>query len=137
GYAAYREHERRLVDSGAVLDAGMLYFSARLSRAHPTIEVRVADVPLDVTVTATIAGLVRAMVDTAADEWRRGVPPSDMPTALLRLASWRAALEGARGSLLDPASGEQAPGVAVIGRLLAHVMDALEQNGDDRAVLDG
>src|SRR4051812_23890511 len=68
---AYREHERRLVASGVLLDAAMLYFSARLSRHHPTVEVRVADVPLDVSVTATIAPLVRAMVDTAAAEWRR------------------------------------------------------------------
>ncbi|HEY0373595.1 MAG TPA: glutamate--cysteine ligase [Amnibacterium sp.] len=134
---AYRAFEQRLLDSGVVLDAGMLYFAARLSRNNPTLEVRVADVPLDVGVTATVAALVRAMVDTAAAEWRAGDAVPEVPTGLLRLASWHAALCGIRGTLVDPLSGLQAPAVAVLGRLLGHVQPALEANGDDRLVLDG
>ena len=134
---AYRDLERRLVRSGVVMDAGMLYFAARLSRAHPTVEVRVADVPLDVSVTATIAALARAMVDTAAAEWRAGLPAPAAPTALLRLASWQAALCGVRGTLLDPETGESAPAEVVTGRLLEHVMGALEANGDDGTVVGG
>ena len=135
--AGYRAFEQRLLDAGVVLDAGMLYFSARLSRNHPTVEVRVADVPLDVAVTATVAALVRAMVDTAAAEWRAGERAPDVPTALLRLASWHSALCGVRGTLVDPVRGVQDPAVAVIGRLLDRVLPALQANGDDRLVLDG
>jgi carboxylate-amine ligase len=94
-------------------------------------------VPLDVGVTATVAALVRAMVDTAVGEWRAGDSVPEVPTALLRLASWHAALCGIRGTLVDPLSGLQAPAVAVIGRLLARVLPALEATGDDRLVLDG
>ena len=135
--AAYRAFEQRLLDAGVVLDAGMLYFAARLSRSHPTVEVRVMDVPLDVAVTATVAGLVRAMVDTAAAEWRAGEPAPDVPTALLRLASWHSALCGIRGTLVDPVRGMQAPAPAVIGRLIGRALPALQANGDDRLVLDG
>ena len=31
-----------MVDTGTVLDQGMIYFDARLSRHHPTVEVRIA-----------------------------------------------------------------------------------------------
>ncbi len=134
---AYREHEQRLLDCGVVLDAAMLYFAARLSRSHPTVEIRVTDVPLDVSTTGVLAALIRAMVDTAADEWRAGVPVPAVPTAVLRLALWHAALCGVRGTLVDPMSGRQAPAVSVIGRLLGRVMPALEANGDDRLVVDG
>ena len=134
---AYRDHEQRLLDCGVVLDAAMLYFAARLSRSHPTVEIRVADVPLDVATTGVLAALLRAMVDTAALEWRSGVPAPAVPASVLRLAGWQAALCGVRGTLVDPMSGQQAPAVAVIGRLLARVMPALEANGDDRLVLDG
>jgi carboxylate-amine ligase len=132
---AYRAYERRLLTSNVVLDEAMLYFAARLSHAHPTVEVRVADVPLDATATVAIAAIVRGLVDTAAEEWRYGVPAPDEPEALLRLASWQAALRGVHGPLVDPFTGEQSTSGTVIARLLAHIMPALERAGDDRLVL--
>jgi carboxylate-amine ligase len=132
---AYRAYERRLLTSNVVIDEAMLYFAARLSRRHPTVEVRVADVPLDATATAAIAAIVRALVETAAEEWRYGVPVPDEPEALLRLAAWQAALRGVHGPLVDPMTGEQSTSGTVIARLLAHVMPALEQAGDERLVL--
>ena len=62
-----------MVASGVLLDAHMVYFDARLSDRYPTVEVRVADVCLDVADTMLIAGLVRALVETAAPEWAAGV----------------------------------------------------------------
>jgi carboxylate-amine ligase len=135
GVDAYRAFERRLLGSNVVLDEGMLYFAARLSHAHPTVEIRVADVPLDATATAAIAAIVRALVDTAAEEWRCGVPAPDEPEALLRLASWQAALRGVHGPLVDPSTWEQSTSGTVIARMLAHIMPALERTGDERLVL--
>jgi glutamate---cysteine ligase / carboxylate-amine ligase len=135
--AAYREHERRLLASEVLLDGGMLYFAARLSRNLPTVEVRVSDVPLDVETTTTVAALTRALVDTAAAEWRSGLPPLDVSTAQLRLATWQAALVGVGGPLIDPTTGLPTSPRRVLGRLLAHVQPALEANGDDRLVTEG
>jgi carboxylate-amine ligase len=133
--AAYRDYEERLLGADLLLDPAMLYNEARLSRRYPTLEVRVADVPIDATVTAAIAALVRALVETAAAEWRRGVPPADVPVTALRIASWRAALSGVRGPLVDPATGGPATPEAVVAALLAHVLPALERAGDDHVVL--
>ncbi|PZF66443.1 hypothetical protein DEI81_02240 [Curtobacterium sp. MCBD17_013] len=135
--ARYNAVEQAMLGTGALLDAGMLYLDARLSRSFPTVEVRVADVPLDPAVTAMIAGIVRAMVDTAAADWRNGVPAPDAPACAVRLANWRAALEGLEGELVDPVTGRAAEARTVIGMLLERLGPALRANGDEQFVERG
>ena len=77
----------RLVDIS--LDAGMMYFDARLSAHAPTVEVRIADVCFRPDDAAALAMLVRALVTWAAAAAADGEPPDPVPTSLLRLASWR------------------------------------------------
>lgn len=129
--------ERSLLSTGVLLDRGMLYFDARLSSRYPTVEVRVADVCMDVEDTVTIAALTRALVQTAAAGWRSGDIPSPLPAAALRLASWRASAEGIGGSLVDPGTGEPSPARLVIDALLEHVGDALDESGDRERVASG
>jgi Glutamate-cysteine ligase family 2(GCS2) len=81
---AYHELVRTMVESGVLLDDGMIYFDARLSRHYPTVEIRVADVCVDLEDTLLVAALCRALVDTAAAEAARGDPVPQMPTSLLR-----------------------------------------------------
>jgi carboxylate-amine ligase len=134
---AYAALEEQLLRTGVLLDPGMLYLAARLSRHEPTVEVRVADVCLDVDDAVLLAALVRGLVDTAAAEWRDGVPPVPMPTPVLRLAAWRAALSGVDGMLLHPRTGRPERATGVVGDLLAHVRPALEAAGDDDLVAEG
>jgi carboxylate-amine ligase len=101
---AYHELVRFMVESGVLLDDGMIYFDARLSRRYPTVEIRVADVCVDVEDTLVVAALCRALVETAAAEAARGDPVPRMPTSLLRLAVWRAGHDGVDGVLVDPVS---------------------------------
>lgn len=105
--------------SGTLLDEGMVYFDARLSRNHPTVEVRVADVCLYTEDAILIAALVRALVETAAGEWRRGVPVRPVPAALLRLALWRASRSGMNGDLLHPVDNRPRPAAAIVAVRLA------------------
>jgi carboxylate-amine ligase len=134
---AYRAFERALVDTGAILDTGMLYFDARLSRHHQTVEVRIADVCLHAEDAATIAGLVRALVDQAAADWRSGLTAPAVPAAVIRLASWMAARHGLRGRLVDPATGRPCAAADVIGRLLDTARPALRRHGDEDATAAG
>ena len=129
--------ERDLLSTGVLLDRGMLYFDARLSSRYPTIEVRVADVCMDLEDTVTIAALTRALVHTAAAEWRSGGIPSPLPAAALRLASWRASAEGIGGSLVHPESGEPSSARLVIDALVDHVGGALDESGDRKSVISG
>ena len=127
---AYHELVRSMVESGVLLDDGMIYFDARLSRRYPTVEIRVADVCIDLEDTLLVAALCRALVETAAAETARGDPVPQMPTSLLRLAVWRAGHDGVGGVLLDPLSGRPRPWIEVMRDLVSHVRDSLEGLGD-------
>ena len=84
-----------------------------------------------------IAGLVRALVETAAREWGRGIPPRPVPAALLRLALWRASRSGMNGDLLHPVDNRPQPAPEVIEALLSHVRAALADSGDLSRVQSG
>ena len=133
---SYQAHVTALVDSGVVLDRAMIYFDARLSHRYPTVEVRVADVCRYSEDTVLLAALTRALVDTAARDWREGRLPAAVPADLLRLASWRAGRSGLAGDLLDPRSARPRAAVDVVADLLSHVERALCDNGDGDRVRD-
>jgi len=127
---AYHELVSSMVESGVLLDEGMIYFDARLSRSFPTVEVRVADVCTDLQDTLVVAALCRALVETAAAEAASGDPAPQMPTSLLRLAVWRAGHDGVGGVLVDPVSRQPRPWLDLTRDLLSYVRDALEGFGD-------
>ena len=128
--AGYQQVVRTMLDTDTVLDEGMLYFDARLSRTHPTVEIRVADVCREPDDAVLIAGLTRALVETAVREWQAGSAPDPVRTEVLRLAGWQAARSGLDGTLLDPADWRAAPAAAVLQRLVEHVTPALLDAGD-------
>ena len=112
------------------MDHGQIYFDARLSRTHPTVEVRIADVCLYVEDAVLLAALVRALVETTAREWRSGVPPREIPESLLRLAAWRAGRFGLDGELVDPLGTSVADNVTVAKTMLEYVRPVLEEQGE-------
>lgn len=135
--AAYRALVDDLLGSGTVLDAGMLYFDARLSARYPTVEVRVADVCLRAQDTVLVAALVRALVETAARSAASGDPAPDVRVEQLRVAAWRAARSGLAGDLVSPVTRRPAPAAAVVRELVDHVTPALLAAGDLERVGDG
>jgi carboxylate-amine ligase len=128
--ATYRSTAARLVEWGASLDPGMLYFDVRLSETFPTVEIRVADVCTEVEDALLVALLARALTETVARDWRSGAQPPDYRADLLRAASWRAARFGLAGPLVHPRSGEAAGTREVLAALLDHVRPALEDAGE-------
>jgi carboxylate-amine ligase len=126
-----------LVGSGVVLDRAMIYFDARPSERYSTLEIRVADVCLDVDDAVLVAALSRALVTTAAAAWARGEPADETRPELLRAARWRAARSGLAGDLVDPTTGAPTPAGTLLGGLVSHVRPALEDSGDLDAVTTG
>ncbi|GAA0317793.1 glutamate--cysteine ligase [Kineococcus aurantiacus] len=135
--AGYDRAAERLLATGVPLDAGQLYYDARVSATQPTVEVRVADVCLRVGDAVLLAALVRGLVETAAREAAdgRGVP--DVSVAELRAAAWRAGHDGLGGVLVSPRTGRPAPAREVVGQLLDHVGAALRDDGDEGVVREG
>jgi glutamate---cysteine ligase / carboxylate-amine ligase len=134
--AAYRSFVDTALATDTLIDEGMVYLDARLSRQHPTVEVRVHDVCREPDDAVLVAGLVRALVHTAADEAERGVAPDPVRTEVLRLAAWRASRTGLEGELIDPRTWRPAKAADVLDALVTHVTPALEATGDLRLVRD-
>jgi glutamate---cysteine ligase / carboxylate-amine ligase len=129
----YDDVTRRLVEWGAALDEGMVYFDARLSRNFPTVEIRVADVCTDPEDAILFAALARALVTTVASSSESARPPG-WRSDLVRAASWRASRYGLAAQLVDPSTLELAPARAVVESLVRHVRDALD-DADDLTVV--
>ena len=131
---AYRALVGQMLESGVLLDEGMVYFDARLSAHYPTVEIRVADVCMDVQDAVLLAALCRGLVGTASAQWSAGDPPPPVPTPMLRLATWQAGGEGVEGALLDPFTSRPQPASRVLGDLVEHVRPALKATGDEALV---
>jgi carboxylate-amine ligase len=132
----YAQTLAEMLAAEVTLDAGMVYFDARLSAHAPTVETRIADVCLLPGDAAVLAVLVRALVETAAAEWRAGVPVDPVPTSMLRLASWRASRSGLEDDLLHPVTHRPCPAADVVEALLRHVRDGWADEGE-RAEAEG
>ncbi|GAA1881825.1 glutamate--cysteine ligase [Pseudonocardia ailaonensis] len=128
--AEYRRVTEAMLATETLVDDGMLYFDARVSRRHPTLEIRIADVCRDRDDAVLVAALARGLVETAVREWRAGREPDPVRTEELRLHTWQAARTGLAGELVDPTTGRPAGAGTVVGRLVAHVSEALEDAGD-------
>src|SRR5271157_1034899 len=134
--AAYDTAVRRLIGRGAALDERSVYFLARLSPRYPTVEVRVADVCLDVGTAVLLAGLTRALVATALAEARRGTPAAAPPARQVTAALTAAARHGLAGAGVDPLTGQAVDATALRARLLDHVYPALSDHGDTQVITD-
>lgn len=133
--AGYRRACERMIASGAARDPGMLYFDARLSEGQPTLEVRVLDAVTDPEDVGMLTALVRALVETAADDWPEGLPV--WRAEELRAARWRASRYGLAGHLLDPVTHALRPAREVLTRLVELISGRLDGNGDTERVVAG
>lgn len=123
-----------MIASGVLLDEGMVYFDARLSRRYPTVEIRIADVCLEPEHAAVLAALVRALAETAAREWGNGRTPPEVSALQLRLASWRASRSGVQDELLHPLLGVPCAASEAVAALLEHADAALASSEERHEV---
>jgi glutamate---cysteine ligase / carboxylate-amine ligase len=135
--SAYDRHLQLMLASGVLLDEGMVYFDARLSRNHPTVEVRLADVCLEPAHVTVLAAVVRALVERAARDWRGGLPAPSVSAAHLRLATWRASKSGIKGQLLHPLLNTPCPAPDAVQALITHIRPILAESGDEGTVTMG
>ncbi|QMU77337.1 YbdK family carboxylate-amine ligase [Streptacidiphilus sp. PB12-B1b] len=128
--ADYQARTGALLDAGAVMDRGQLYWQARLSERYPTIEIRALDVQLDIQDAVTLAGVVRALVARALDDHRRSARLPDAPSELVAAATWQAARHGLDENLINPHTWRPDTAREVTGALMTHISPALREAGD-------
>ncbi|MFI6218454.1 glutamate--cysteine ligase [Nocardia brasiliensis] len=130
--AEYDARVDLLLASGTILDSRMVYWDVRPSLAHPTVEIRVSDVPLSVAETAVLAGLARALVASALTSIAEGLVPPILPDSALTAAYWRAARFGMGGDGFDPWNSRTLPARAQLDRLLEYLEPVLTASGDQQ-----
>jgi glutamate---cysteine ligase / carboxylate-amine ligase len=93
-FESYTEHEAaiaQLIGYGLVDEPTKIYWDIRLSKRFPTIEFRVADVCATVDEAVLLAGLCRAIAQSAYQDMQSNKPYVKAQTSLLRSAMWQAA----------------------------------------------
>jgi glutamate---cysteine ligase / carboxylate-amine ligase len=126
----YQQTVAMLHEVGAVVDVGTIFWDLRPSEHLPTLEVRVADVPITAEESALLAALVRAMVADALALVDAGDPGPQISAEALRVAYWRAARDGISGHGIDVATGKLVPAIELAERLLDSVRPTLSETGD-------
>jgi carboxylate-amine ligase len=119
-----------LIDTGAVLDPGMIYWDVRPSAHLPTIEIRVSDVPATIDETVLLAALIRGLVATAVHDLGTGTTATPIPPEALRAAYWRSARDGLTGRALDPVTMRRTTPADLLATLVRHIRPQLEEFGD-------
>ena len=123
--------------TGAIDEPARIYWSVRPSAKYPTLEFRVADVCTSIDDAVLIAGLVRALTRTCADDAAgpdaHGSYPAVRPE-LLRPAVWRAARHGLTEQLVDLNGLRLVPAADAVTGLLEFVKPALAEWGDWPAI---
>lgn len=120
----------RLRRFGLAVDRGGIYWWARPSELHPTVEVRIADTQPEVEDTLLIVALVRALVRSAVAAAQREEPWPTADDTEVRAAIWSAARGGLAGPGIDPDCGRLTPHTVLLDRLLSVVRPHLEETED-------
>jgi carboxylate-amine ligase len=119
----------------AIDDDASLYWYVRPSTKFPTLEFRVSDTCLRVEDAVVMAGLARALTETAGrEDWS----PDDVPpSTFIDHSLWWAARYGLGDRLVDPASSILVPAADAVASLLRATEEALRDNDDYQRVTDG
>ncbi|MER6610449.1 glutamate--cysteine ligase [Streptomyces sp. NPDC000927] len=123
-----------LLDGGAALDPGMVYWFIRPAPRLPTLEIRVADVAATAEEALLLALLVRGLATAALQAVADGRPAAEAPDRVLRLALWRAAHDGLEGNGVDTTTGTLTPARALLDRMMKAALPGLDACGDTTVV---
>lgn len=134
--ADYDEMVSELLATGSIDAPARLYWDVRPSARYPTLEFRVPDVCTSIDDAVLLAGLVRGLVATCADQALADVEEPLVRPELLRSAAWRAARHGVDADLVDVHRLRAVPAAEVVRALASFVRPSLEAVGDWEVVTD-
>ena len=132
-FADFAEHNaviQQFIDYGVVDEPTKIYWDIRLSERFPTVEFRVADVCSTVDEAVMLAGLCRAIAQSAYDANLAGEDYPQVRPSVLRAAMWQAARYGLGGELIDFRTGKSGAAAQTVKEFLDYLRPALEKARD-------
>lgn len=115
GWNEYLTFVRQMVTAGFIDSEKELWWDVRPSAQHGTIEVRICDMPPDLSSVLGVAALVQCLVHELSEQVDRQEPCLDVHPVLVRQNRWRACRYGLDAALVDPVTLHARP-----ARRLAH-----------------
>lgn len=126
--AEYDEYIAALTGAGVIPDASHIWWAIRPSLAHPTLELRVADVCTQLDDALAIAALFRVLVHAIERAPESFQPVDRVGQAMTAENKWRAQRHGITAAFIEPFERTAIAASAWLDRLLARVapdIDAL------------
>lgn len=128
-HADYRRHVDLLLRTNSIDIERRLWWDLRRSPRHPTIELRISDMPTRIEDTVALVALSQALIAHLLAEHRRGGTYDVIPTSLIEENRRRAARLGVRCHLADFTRGTEVPFASAMDQLIHLVSDAATELG--------
>lgn len=109
-----------------------IWWDIRSHHEHPTLEFRIADMPMRHADTIAIVAFIQALVRTLIDRTLAGQPLPIYPTAYLNENRWRTAIGGIHGTLIDFANEREMPALDALHEAFELVSEAAMELGSQR-----
>jgi carboxylate-amine ligase len=130
--AEYSQFHRRLFNSDIVKHSFHIWWDIKPHEIYPTLEFRIADMPLYHADMIAIVALVQALVKKLLWLNKHKQSLSVLPTALINENKWRAARWGLRGFMRDWDRESEIATVDALNELLAWVREVADEIGVSR-----
>lgn len=131
-YADYARFRDLFFNVNALSEVRRIWWDVRPHHHLPTIEFRIADMPLHHDDTVAIVAFIQGLVMTLRDRTLAGQPLPILPTPYVNENRWRAALGGLRGTLVDFARECEVPTVDALAEAIDLVAPAMAALGAAR-----
>lgn len=128
-YGDFEDFVRTLLKTNCIVDAKQIWWDVRPHPFFPTLEYRIADIPMRADETIAIAALLQAITVKLYRLRKKNIGWRLYRRELIMENKWRAARWGLNGKLIDFGKEQEFPTPFLIGELLDFVDDVLDELG--------
>ena len=132
-----------MVDTGFINTIREIWWDVRPHHGFGTVEVRICDMPGNLSDVLAITGLVQSLIKALSDEIDEGAYKNDYHPMMVRQNKWRACRFGNKAQLVNPYSHKVESVSDIVGELIEHLTPAakdlqcLEYLVDTQRIADG
>ena len=132
-----------MVDTGFINTIREIWWDVRPHHSFGTVEVRICDMPGNLTDVLAITGLVQSLIKALSDEIDEGAYKNDYHPMMVRQNKWRACRFGNKAQLVNPYSHTVESVSEIVSELIEHLTPAAKELGcieylaDNQRIADG